>query len=77
MWCRCQLEKDTTITLNKDNLVIDLSISKTEKLVATTNSQKSLIWNSSNIDVATVSDDGTITGLKTEQQQLRQLLMME
>ena len=61
MWCRCQLEKRT---LNKDNLVIDLSISKTEKLVATTNSQKSLIWNSSNIDVATVSDDGTITGLK-------------
>ena len=58
------LKKDTTITLNKDNLVIDLSISKTEKLVATTNSQKSLIWNSSNIDVATVSDDGTITGLK-------------
>ena len=58
------LKKDTTITLNKESLVIDLSISRTEKLVATTNSQKSLVWNSSNIDVATVSDDGTITGLK-------------
>ena len=50
------------ITLNKTAVTLDLSSSSTEKLTATSNSSESLNWSSSNINVATVSDDGVITG---------------
>ena len=50
------------ITLNKTAVTLDLSSSSTEKLTATSNSSESLNWSSSNINAATVSDDGVITG---------------
>ena len=49
------------ITLNKTSATIDLAESNTEKIIATTNSLESLTWSSSNINVATVSDDGLVT----------------
>lgn len=55
-------EKPIQITLNKNTTTIDLSTTVTEKLVATTNSTEKLTWNSSNTNVATVSDDGLVTG---------------
>ena len=55
-------EKPIQITLNKNTTTIDLSTTVTEKLVATTNSTEKLTWKSSNTNVATVSDDGLVTG---------------
>lgn len=54
--------EETEIKLDKTSLTIDLSSSRTQKLIATTNSTENLSWISSNTNIATVSDDGLVTG---------------
>ncbi len=59
---KIQQTEPVKVTLNKTALNIDLSGSKTDKLIATTNSSESINWSSSNTNIATVSNEGLVTG---------------
>lgn len=66
-WIEQGEEPIRNIELNKSSVIMDLSSNKTEQLVAKisqtdNNDNTNFIWTSSNTNVATVSNDGLVTG---------------